>query len=119
MISPSAWTMKLITPCVEGCWGPMLRTISVDSSEPGVCPGRVISSWSSAMSLCLGCAGGGLHLAIQGQVQVEGVVADVGDSLVAAGLGVVLAQRRPYPVVREQDPPHVRMPEELHAEQVE
>src|SRR3989449_2825974 len=26
--SPSVWTRKLITPCVLGCWGPMLSSMS-------------------------------------------------------------------------------------------
>src|SRR5213082_787102 len=99
--SPSAWTTKLITPCVEGCCGPMLSTISPWPACSTRSSARVMVSWSSDIGfLCslrrlggLGRGGRGLlrlHHPVQVQVLVQRVVADVADGLVPARLRVVL-----------------------------
>src|SRR6185295_775694 len=136
--SPSAWTMKLITPWVEGCWGPKLSTISPRSWCRTRSDTLVIVIWSSAIaSRSLrrlgrlggggrsggrgrGCRSGGrgllrLHHPVQVQVHVQRVVADVADVAVPARLRVVLAQGVPHPVLREQHAAQVRVALEDHA----
>src|SRR6266496_3642691 len=118
--SPSVSTMKLMTPWVEGCCGPKLRTISSLSRST-----RRRMSFSMVVPRS-GLGGGGrvqrcllrLLRVVEPLQLDERVLADVGDAVPAARLLVVLAQRVADPVVGQHDPAQVRVAREVHAEQV-
>src|SRR5262245_25641391 len=92
MISPSVWRMKRITPWVLGCCGPMLSSISC------VC--------SVAMAPLV-------------PLPLEVVVPGVVDAAVVRREDVVLAQRVPLPVLREQQAAEIGMAVEADAEEIE
>src|SRR5512136_1589644 len=97
MVSPSSSIATRSTPCVEGCWGPMLR---------------VIVSLRTVGHLL----GGELLEPGRGLLAPRRVVGE-GDLLVAERR--VLAQRPAHPVLGEQDAREVGMPGKGDAVEVE
>src|SRR5580700_11036918 len=91
-ISPFNSRITRNTPCVDGCCGPMFRTI-VCASPVGVSTVVVIG-----------------HAALFAKLLR-------GTSSVPLGR-IVLAQRVPFPIVRHQDAPQIRMSLKADAEQV-
>src|SRR5258706_15997896 len=95
MRSPSSFRTTLRTPCVDGCWGPRLISISV--------------VWNK---LCLH-TGRGRTVAREGHGAPgprRGLLSSV--KLVIPWLaleGIVLAKRIPLPIVRQEDPGQVGM----------
>src|SRR5664280_1263895 len=92
MVSPSSSSNRRSTPCVEGCCGPMLRTMR--RAPRGDCSSSTSAITNSGTS----------------------------DSLILSPRphdGVILAQRMPFPVVRHEDAAQIRMVEESYAEEVE
>src|SRR6266540_654577 len=118
--SPSVSTMKLMTPWVDGCCGPKLRTISSLSRSTR----RRMSFSMSFLSGLRGGVGLGrrrllrLRRVVEPLQLDEWVLADVRDAVPAARLLVVLAERVADPVVGEHDPAEVRVAREVHAEEV-
>src|SRR5581483_7727048 len=80
--SPSSLRMTRSTPCVDGCWGPMLRTSSVESKN-------VVSGMASLA-------------AFNSQVFLHPTV-------VLLENAVVFAQRISFPFFGHQDAAHVGM----------
>src|SRR5262249_55924921 len=103
MTSPSARTTKRSTPCVEGCWGPMLRVMSSVESPPSAC-GRCTST-SKPVSPILG--------------RLQQAFPRGRDAVVLLGFDEVLAQRVAGPVFRHEDATEVGMVGKHHAQQVE
>src|SRR6476469_1504808 len=111
IVSPSISSTRRSTPCVLGCWGPMLTVIvSVRSSAIGSKPR------SSSTSLVR---------------PLEAISLDVRPELVFAHLErlvglrrlanldrIILARRMSFPVVRHQQPAEVAMTREHDAEHV-
>src|ERR1017187_1813838 len=91
--SPSSLRMTRSTPCVEGCWGPILSTNSVESKN-------VESGIQTSL------AAFDTHILLH-------------PALVLLQDPVVLAQRIALPFLGQQDTTHVRMPGKLDAEHVE
>src|ERR1035438_5137771 len=91
--SPSSLRMTRSTPCVDGCWGPMFRTSSVESKN-------VESGILSSLA------------AIDIQVFLH-------PALILLKNSVFLAQRISLPLFRQQNSPHVRVAGEFDAEHVE
>src|SRR5256886_10809211 len=117
--SPSSFSLTRSTPCVLGCWGPMLSSIQ---SVGGSCSGPNGS--------CAGpgpngsCAGPGPNGSCTTRVSATDriglqpfklLVAE--DDRLAEG-DVVLAQWMAFPALRHQQPAQVRMAVEGDAEQV-
>src|SRR5437879_11087926 len=100
--SPSSFSLIRSTPCVLGCWGPMLSYIhSLPSSRASTPSGRV---WVKVSA-------------------TDGVGLQPFELLVREDHGfaerdVVLAQWKALPGVRHQDPAQVGMAVELDPEQV-
>src|SRR5262245_33661065 len=88
--SPSTLRRTRRTPCVLGCWGPRLISISV--------------VWNIARSSLSATRPSGPVVLVVPGVSLE---------------GVVLEERMPLPVVRQQDPRQIRMAGERDAEHVE
>src|SRR2546423_3728422 len=118
-ISPSSFSRTRRTPCVVGCWGPML---SSTQSAGGSCSGPNGS--------CAGPGpnGSGVGPGPNGSCAMRVSATDgVGlqpfellvteDHRLAEG-DVVLAQRMAFPTLRHQQPPQVRMAVELDAEEI-
>src|SRR5215813_14756431 len=101
--SPSARTTNRSTPCVEGCWGPMLRVMSSVERPPSAC-GRCTST-SKPVSPILG--------------RLQEAFPGGRDAVVLLGLDEVLAQRVAGPVLRHEDAAQVGVVREDHAQQVE
>src|ERR1017187_6473696 len=95
MVSPSSSSSRRSTPCVEGCCGPMFRLML-----RGFAP------------LAATAADSGIGVAT---VSLTFVPA----SNPIARYAVILAQRMPFPIVRQHDTPQIRMVPEAHAEQIE
>src|SRR5260370_2935551 len=91
--SPSSLRMTRSTPWVEGCWGPILRTNSVESKN-------VESGIQTSLA------------AFDAQVFLH-------PALVLLKNTHVLAQRVALPFLGKEDAAHVRMPGEFDAEHVE
>src|SRR6184192_742114 len=102
-ISPSSFSRTRSTPCVLGCWGPMLSSIHSDS---GSCSGPN-ASWVTRVSVS---ATDGIGLQ-----PFEFLVAE--DDRLPEG-DVVLAQREPFQGVWHQDAAQVGMAVKADAEQV-
>src|ERR1039457_5958191 len=95
MVSPSNSSSRRSTPCVEGCCGPMFR-----DRLRGFAP-----ETSTAADSGMGVA----------TVSLTFVPA----SNTIARYAVILAQRVPFPIVRQHDTAQIRMVPEPHAEQIE
>src|SRR2546430_6910234 len=117
--SPSSFSRTRSTPCVLGCWGPILSSIQ---SVGGSCSGPN-GSWAGPGPNG-SCAGPGPNGSCTTRVSAtdriglqpfELLVAE--DHWLAEG-DVVLAQRMAFPALRHQQPAQVRMAIELDAEQV-
>src|SRR5438552_8511800 len=102
-ISPSSFSRTRSTPCVLGCWGPMLSSIH---SASGSCSGPK-ASWVTRVSTP---ATDGIRLQ-----SVKFLVAE--DDRLPEG-DVVLAQREPFPGFRHQDAAQVGVAVEADAEQI-
>src|SRR5437588_1115806 len=118
-ISPSSFSRTRSTPCVLGCWGPMLSSIQ-----------SVGDSCSGPNGSCVGpgpngsCAGPGPNGSCAMRVSAtdrvglqpfELLVTE--DDRLAEGY-VILAQRMAFPALRHQQPAQVRMAIELDPEKV-
>src|ERR1035438_6905102 len=95
MVSPSNSSSRRSTPCVEGCCGPMFR----DRLR-----GFALMASSATAS---------------GMVGVTVSLTFVPVSNPVARDAVILAQRMPFPIVRQHDAAQIRMVPEPHAEQIE
>src|SRR5512136_441494 len=95
-ISPSTTSSSRSTPCVDGCWGPMLRTIS--SVRMGL-PVDVVRT----------CGVGAVRSVISGMSGAG--AASVGDLHPVVELRhlEVLAERVAGVVLGQEDPPEVRV----------
>src|ERR1039458_6361518 len=91
--SPSSLRMTRSTPCVDGCWGPMLITSSVESRN-------VESGIRSSLA------------AFDSQVLTH-------PTLVLLDDRVILPQGVALPILGHEDAAQVRVPRELDAEHVE
>src|SRR5664280_2577498 len=104
--SPSSVTTRRSTPCVDGCWGPMLTTTSLkarpSTSEPS--PRAVASSMRRSASLTASSGSGVSNCSNMRMVLDE--------------VDVVLAQRVTDEIVLEQDAAQVGMPEVLDPDHV-
>src|SRR5450432_3339308 len=96
--SPSSFRITRSTPCVDGCCGPMLSTSSVESRKV----------WSGIPASLVH----GSLAAFNSQVFLH-------PFLVLLKNPVILAQRIPLPLLRQQDPLHVRVTRKLDAEHIE
>src|SRR5438128_7152798 len=101
--SPSSFSRTRSTPCVLGCWGPMLSSIH---SASGSCSGPK-ASWVTRVSVSA-TDGVGLQ-------PFEFLVAE--DDRLPEG-DVVLAQREPFPGFRHQDAAQVGVAVEADTVQV-
>src|SRR5213080_2521160 len=102
--SPSARTTKRSTPCVQGCWGPMLRVMSSVARPP------------SRVSRCTSTSNPARPISAS---RLQQALPRRRDAVVLLGLDEVLAQRMPRPVLGHEDAAEVRMALEGDAEQVE
>src|ERR1035441_1388293 len=93
MVSPSSSSCRRSTPCVEGCCGPMFRV--------------------RLRGFALTASSG------SGMTGVTVSLTFVPASNPIARYAVILAQRMPFPIVRQHDTPQIRMVPEAHAEQIE
>src|SRR5260221_4428234 len=89
IIPPSSSRSTRSTPCVDGCWGPMLRTM--------VCSGPV--------AVCT--------------VVMARVRSSPNQKLARALHGIILAQRKAFPIVREQHAPQIGVAIKPNAKEVE
>src|SRR4051812_110441 len=143
--SPRSSSIRRRTPCVDGCWGPMLM-IMVSSSGPADCSSwaasasdrrrtapssrnrsvalvteRLLISWAPSRVSAAPGVGGCAILVIgdtscaAGSARRGGVLELHGD---AAGV-IVLAERVPDPVLGQEDAGQVRMAREADAEHIE
>src|SRR5271166_4624519 len=90
--SPSSSSSRRSTPCVDGCCGPMLRTMRCGPGLGGSSATAVTDTPGMAGSLILNPR---------------------------PRDGIILAQRVPFPIVRHHDAAQVRMVQEVDAEEVE
>src|SRR5689334_8963150 len=90
--SPSSLRMTRSTPCVDGCCGPMLRTSSVESKKV-----------DSAIALVA---------ALDAQVLLYPAVILLQDR-------IVFAQGIAFPLLGQQDAPHIGMPREFDPKHIE
>src|SRR6267143_4968277 len=100
--SPSSFNRTRSTPCVLGCWGPMLSSIQ---SVGGSCSGPNGS-----------CAGPGpngswaMRLSATDRVGLQPFKLLVAEDDRLAEGDVILAQRVAFPALRHQQPAQVGMP---------
>src|SRR4051812_14380201 len=104
-VSPSSCMMRRNTPCVLGCWGPMLSVISLGESD-------------SRISMATPSDTAEFLLAAGRRILALGAVLQVLDQNVLVVERPVLAKRVARESVLEEDPAQVRVPDELDAEQV-
>src|SRR2546430_11404463 len=118
-ISPSSFSRTRSTPCVLGCWGPMLSSIqSVGGScsgPNGSCSGPGPNGSWAGPGPNGSCATRVSATDRVGLQPFKLLVAE--DDRLAEG-DVILPQRMALPALRHQQPAQVRMAVELDAEQV-
>src|SRR5947209_16754727 len=117
--SPSSFSRTRSTPCVLGCWGPMLSSIqSVGGScsgPNGSCPGPGPNGSWAGPGPNGSCATRVSATDRVGLQPFKLLVAE--DDRLTEG-DVILPQRMAFPALRHQQPAQVRMTVELDPEQV-
>src|SRR5579883_385843 len=91
-VSPSSSISRRSTPWVDGCCGPMLRTMRR-------CP---VAVWTVSRSA-----------ATSGGIAVSLILNSI------PGDGIILAQRMPFPIVGHHDAPQIGVIDEADAEEIE
>src|SRR5665213_3829356 len=134
MVSPSPSTTRRKTPCVDGCCGPMLRTIvesemgsepcglwcDVDSATTSSTPGMSISSAERKPARLVPVVSRTPVVCVIGVLRATGFSRSSAIAMLAVSLHrVVLAERVAVPVVGHHDAGEARMAGEAHAEEVE
>src|SRR5438046_10453584 len=102
--SPSARTTKRSTPCVEGCWGPMLRVMSSVARPP------------SRVSRCTSTSNPARPISAS---RLQQALPRGRDAVVLLGRDAVLAQRMPRPVLRHEDAAEIGVALAADAREVE
>src|SRR5947209_15932054 len=103
MVSPSISSTKRRTPCVDGCCGPMLRTMECSPTPAVPC------CWASAMTS-----------STPGRIMSGAAVGDIGETFLPVPFDrVVLAQGMALPVGGHHNAGEAGMAGEVDAEQVE
>src|SRR5437763_933368 len=110
--SPSVRSTSRSTPCVLGCCGPMFTSISSV---------RTSNSMTVASGLAFVLRGSRTVDILLPQARPFGPAAKLSsaNSVVFQGKLVILAQRMPFPIFRQQDPLLIGMAGEVHATEIE
>src|ERR1022692_2639711 len=127
MVSPSNSSSRRSTPCVEGCCGPMFRD-RLRGFAPEASTAADSGMGVATVSLTFVPASNPIA---RDALPISSTAADSGMGVATVSLtfvpasnpiardAVILAQRMPFPIVRQHDAAQIRMVPEPHAEQIE